>query len=57
MEAIPFGRIHNTSVHLDCLDNDEVVLNVLRCRLTYKGQAETNAEVAYSLSLICQPDI
>ena len=25
-------------------DDDEVMLNVLRCHLTYQGQAETNAE-------------
>ena len=26
------------------VDDDEVMLNVLGCRLTYYGQAETNAE-------------
>ena len=25
--------------------DDEVMLNVLRCQLTYKGQAVTNAEL------------
>ena len=30
---------------------DEVMLNVLRCRLTYYGQAETNAETWFSIAL------
>ena len=29
----------------------EVLLNVLRCQLTYQGQAETNAEAGFSKSL------
>ena len=32
-------------------DDDEVMLNVLRCRLTYQGQAETNAEAGFNKSL------
>ena len=32
-------------------DDDEVMLNVLRCRLTYQGQAETNAEARFNKSL------
>ena len=50
-------------VHLDfhtaselCLltdDDDEVMLNVLRCQLTfnYQGQAETNVEAWFSIAL------
>ena len=32
--------------------SDEVMLNVLRCQLTYQGQAETNAEVWFNNSLL-----
>ena len=32
-------------------DDDEVMLNVLRCRLTYYGQAVTNAEAWFNKSL------
>ena len=32
-------------------DDDEVMLNVLGCRLTYQGQAETNAEAWFNKSL------
>ena len=32
-------------------DDDEVMLNVLRCRLTYQGQAVTNAEAWFSIAL------
>ena len=32
-------------------DDDEVMLNVLRCQLTYKGQAETNAEAWFGIAL------
>ena len=28
-----------------------VLLNVLRCQLTYQGQAETNAEAWFSIAL------
>ena len=28
-----------------------VLLNVLRCQLTYEGQAETNAEAWFSIAL------
>ena len=31
--------------------NDEVMLNVLGCRLTYQGQAETNAEAWFNIAL------
>ena len=31
--------------------DDEVMLNVLRCRLTYEGQAVTNAEAWFNTSL------
>ena len=33
-----------------CVD-DEVLLNVLRCQLTYQGQAETNAEAWFNIAL------
>ena len=32
-------------------DDDEVMLNVLRCQLTYWGQAESNAEARFNNSL------
>ena len=32
-------------------DDDEVMLNVLRCHLTYSGQVVTNAEARFSNSL------
>ena len=32
-------------------DDDEVMLNVLRCQLTYQGQAVTSAEVWFNNSL------
>ena len=32
-------------------DNDEVMLNVLRCQLTYWGQAVTNAEAWFNIAL------
>ena len=32
-------------------DDDELMLNVLRCHLTYKGQVVTNAEARFSNSL------
>ena len=32
-------------------DDDEVMLNVLGCRLTYQGQAETSAEAWFNKSL------
>ena len=32
-------------------DDDEVMLNVLKCRLTYQGQAESNAEAWLNISL------
>ena len=32
-------------------DGDEVLLNVLRCQLTYKGQVVTNAEARFNKSL------
>ena len=32
-------------------DDDEVMLNVLRCQLTYQGQAVTNAEARFNNSL------
>ena len=31
--------------------DDEVVLNVLRCQLTYLGQAVTNAEACFNIAL------
>ena len=33
------------------LENDEVMLNVLRCQLTYQGQAVTNAEAWLNIAL------
>ena len=32
-------------------DDDEVMLNVVRCQLTYKGQVVTNAEARFNNSL------
>ena len=32
-------------------DDDEVMLNVLRCQLTYQGQVVTNAEAHFNNSL------
>ena len=32
-------------------DDDELMLNVLRCHLTYSGQVVTNAEARFSNSL------
>ena len=32
-------------------DDDEVMLNVLRCQLTYQGQVVTNAEAWFNNSL------
>ena len=32
-------------------DDDEVMLNVLRCQLTYEGQVVTNAEARFNKSL------
>ena len=32
-------------------DDDEVMLNVLGCRLTYQGQAETSAEAWFIIAL------
>ena len=34
-----------------CDDDDEVELDVLGCRLTYEGQAETNAEARFNVAL------
>ena len=31
--------------------DDEVMLNVLRCQLTYLGQAVTNAEACFNIAL------
>ena len=42
-------RVAYGNSHLPC--NDEVLLNVLGCRLTYQGQAETNAEAWFHKSL------
>ena len=32
-------------------DDDEVLLNVIRCQLTYQGEAETNAEARFNIAL------
>ena len=32
-------------------DDDEVMLNVLRCQLTYDGQVVTNAEAQFNIAL------
>ena len=32
------------------ITDDEVMLNVLRCQLTYYGQAETNAEAWFNVA-------
>ena len=33
------------------IDDDEVMLNVFRCQLTYSGQAVTNAEAWFNIAL------
>ena len=33
------------------ITDDEVMLNVFRCRLTYQGQAETDAEARFNIAL------
>ena len=33
------------------MTGDEVMLNVLRCQLTYEGQVETNAEAWFNIAL------
>ena len=37
---------------LGCYDDDELMLNVLRCHLTYYGQVVTNAEARFNKSHI-----
>ena len=36
------------------VDDDEVMLNVLKCQLTYQGQAVTNAEAWFNIALCPQ---
>ena len=52
--AVLFGMqsrsIHYTFMKIVSDDDDEVMLNVLRCQLTYQGQVVTNAE-ACSINL------
>ena len=38
-------------LRLTQIDDIELMLNVLRCQLTYKGQAVTSAEARFSNSL------
>ena len=38
-------------LNCDYADDDEVLLNVLRCQLTYWGQAVTNAETWINIAL------
>ena len=44
------SAVHSTSTIKSEL-SDEVMLNVLGCRLTYYGQTETNAEAWFNKSL------
>ena len=44
--ALPLGQTGSLAV-----GEDEVMLNVLGCRLTYLGQTETNAEAWFNKSL------
>ena len=44
-----FGKIKVLRIGKD--DDDEVMLNVLRCQLTYWGQVVTSAEARFSNSL------
>ena len=46
-------HISDLTLHLifHHLTVDEVLLNVLRCQLTYEGQAETNAEAWFNKCL------
>ena len=37
--------------HGQCDDDNELMLNVLRCHLTYQGQVVTNAEARFNNSL------
>ena len=49
-----FPRLGQSSLFLSSYsqsDDDEVMLNVLRCQLTYKGQVVTNAEARFNNSL------
>ena len=48
--AAPASDIKMASVAL-VGDDGEVLLNVLRCQLTYQGQVVTNAEARFSNSL------
>ena len=45
----PITQSNNNSSHQDV--DDEVMLNVLRCQVTYSGQVVTNAEAWFSNSL------
>ena len=44
------SAVHSTST-IKSEFSDEVMLNVLGCRLTYYGQTETNAEAWFNKSL------
>ena len=48
-EARLFYWVHWAGV---AVNDDEVMLNVLRCQLTYQGQAVTNAEAWFSIALL-----
>ena len=43
---------HRTVTTTAVDDDDEVMLNVLRCQLTYQGQVVTNAEAWFNKSLL-----
>ena len=47
----PEGLLSAMAVSLTILLLSVVLLNVLRCRLTYWGQAETSAEAWFSIAL------
>ena len=44
-------EVRSADTHLMSYDDDEVMLNVLRCQLTYQGQAETDAEARFNIAL------
>ena len=41
-------RLENSDFHCLCFYDDELMLNVLRCHLTYQGQVVTNAEARFN---------
>ena len=49
-----FVQILKQFIKSQAYDDDEVMLNVLRCQLTYQGQVVTNAEAWFNNSLRSQ---